>query len=249
MQKLDFEIQLPEIESARDLSIHEEYFWLNQNGTKRKLRLHDYAEVYQIPYLYEHLMERLDSQSHVMLASLLVEEFTEAGDKVEDMIVLDMGAGSGLVGKSLFNLGIKSIVGIDILFEAAQAACQQYPGIYENYYVENLSNLTEMTKQALNSRGFNSLICCSALSNNHIPAKALSVVFNQVVPNGCIAFNVAKYFWEDNTQTGFRQQHSWVEDHSIFEIMRMHSYRHRFYTDGRPLEYFAIVGRKKSNIL
>ncbi|MDJ0675825.1 MAG: 50S ribosomal protein L11 methyltransferase [Calothrix sp. MO_167.B42] len=249
MQKLDFEIQLPEIESARNLPIHEEYFWLNQNGTKRKLRLHDYVEVYQIPYLYESLMEKLDSQSHAILASLLVEQFTQTGGTIEDMVVLDMGAGSGLVGQSLANLGVKSIVGIDILPEAAQAACQQYPGVYENYYVENLTNLTEVTKQALNRRGFNSLICCSALSNNHIPAEALSVVFNQIVHDGWIAFNVAKYFWEDNTKTGFRQQHSWVEDPSIFQVVQMHPYRHRFYTDGRPLEYFAIVGRKQSNIV
>ena len=246
MQKIDFEIQLPEIESARNLAIHEEYFWFNQNGTKRKLRLHDYVEVYQIPYLYEHLMEKLDSQSHRVLTSLLVEQFTQAGGTVEDMVVLDIGAGSGLIGQTLAGLGVKSMVGIDIIPEAAEAACQQYPGVYENYYVEDLSKLTEITKQALNRRGFNSLICCSALSNGHVPADALSVVFNQIAPNGLIAFNVAEYFWKDNSKAGFRHQHSWVENQSVFEIMRMHSYRHRFYTDGRPLEYLAIVGRKRS---
>ncbi len=132
-------------------------------------------------------------------------------------------------------------MGIDIIPEAAQAARQQYPGVYENYYVEDLTNL--------NRRGFNSLICCSALSNGHVPADALSVVFNQIAPHGWIAFNVAQYFWKDKTKAGFRHQHSWVEDQVIFEIMRMHPYRHRFYTDGRPLEYLAIIGRKRSSFL
>ncbi len=247
MQKVDFEIQLPETERVRNLPIHEEYFWFKQNGTKRKLRLHDYVDVYQIPYLYEHLMEKLDSKSHTVLTSLLVEQFTQAGGTVEDMVVLDIGAGSGLVGKTLADLGVKSIVGIDIVPEAAQAAQRQYPGIYENYYVEDLTKLTEMTKQALNGRGFNCLICCSALSQGHVPADALSVVYNQVAPDGFIAFNVAQYFWEDNTKTGFRQQHSWVEDKAVFEVIQKHPYRHRFYTDGRPLEYLAIVGRKRSS--
>ncbi|NEP78529.1 MAG: methyltransferase domain-containing protein [Okeania sp. SIO3B3] len=247
MQKINFEIQLPEMESIRNLPIHEEYFWFKQNGTKRKLRLHDYIEVYQIPYLYEHLMEKLDSKSHTVLTSLLVEQFTQAGGIVEDMVVLDIGAGTGLVGKTLADLGVKSIVGIDIVPQAAQAAKSQYPGVYQNYYVEDLTKLTETTKQALNSRGFNCLICCSALSQGHVPADALSVVYNKVIPNGFIAFNVAQYFWEDDTETGFRQQHSWIEDRAVFEIIQKHPYRHRFYTDGRPLEYLGIVGRKRSS--
>ncbi|MGD1716006.1 hypothetical protein [Dapis sp. BLCC M172] len=44
IQKVDFEIELPEIERIRNLPIHEEYFWFKENGTKRKLRLHDYIE-------------------------------------------------------------------------------------------------------------------------------------------------------------------------------------------------------------
>ncbi|NEQ62553.1 MAG: hypothetical protein F6K53_36280, partial [Moorea sp. SIO4A1] len=48
---------------------------------------------------------------HIVLTSLLVEQFTQAGGTVEDMVVLDMGAGSGLVAKTLADLGVKSIVG------------------------------------------------------------------------------------------------------------------------------------------
>lgn len=192
-------------------------------------------------------MEKLDCKSHSILGSLLVEHFTQADSKVEDMIVLDIGAGTGMVGKTLADSGVKSIVGIDIIPQAVQAAQRQYPGVYEDYYAEDLTKLTETTKQTLNSREFNCLICCSALSHGHVPADALSVVYNQIIPNGFIAFNVAQYFWEDNTENGFRQQHSWVENPDIFEIVQMYPYRHRFYTDGRPLEYLAIVGRKRSS--
>lgn len=47
MQKVDFEIQLPETEIVRNLPIQEEFFWLRQNRKERKLRVQDYAQIYQ----------------------------------------------------------------------------------------------------------------------------------------------------------------------------------------------------------
>ena len=94
MQKVNCEIQLPDIDSARNLTIQEEYFWLIQNGTKRKVRLHNYADLYKVPYLYEQAYQKLNNQSHIVLPSLLLEQFTQAGGAVEDMVVLDIGAGS-----------------------------------------------------------------------------------------------------------------------------------------------------------
>ncbi|NET52303.1 MAG: class I SAM-dependent methyltransferase [Merismopedia sp. SIO2A8] len=246
MQTLNFEINLPEIENSRNLPIHEEYFLLTHDDSTSPVRLHDYSTIYSIPFLYEHLMERLSCQSHTVLTSLLVQEFTHHDRTVNDMVVLDMGAGSGLVGHTLSTLGVQSLVGIDIEPEAAQAARRQYPGIYENYYVEDLRHLTQQTQRALAQRQFNCMICCSALSNGHVSADALSAVFNQIANNGCVAFNVAQYFWEDDTETGFRQQHPWVDNPDIFEVAQMQPYRHRLYTDGRPLEYLAIIGRKRS---
>lgn len=102
MKDIDFEIRIPE--EVRSLVIQEEFFWLNQNGQERKLRLHDYTEVYRIPHLYEHLMEKLQAKSHTVLSSLLIDRVTQAGGAVEDLIVLEVGAGSGMVGKALVDL-------------------------------------------------------------------------------------------------------------------------------------------------
>lgn len=252
MQKQDCEIQLPKSEPPTEelrepyLPIHEEYFWFSQNGTKRKLRLHDYAEVYRIPYLYEHLTEKLHYQSHTVLSSLLVEKLTQAGGKVEDIVVLELGAGSGMAGKALRELGIESITGIDILPEAAKAAEREYPGVYENYYVEDLTDLSETTQQKLNSRGFNCLVCCSALSKGHLPGDALSVALQAIAPNGWIAFNVPKYIWDNKGPGGLAQLHPWVAETNILDIVATHSYQHRIYMDGRSLEYVAIIGRKRN---
>ncbi|MGB3511824.1 MAG: class I SAM-dependent methyltransferase [Microcoleaceae cyanobacterium] len=252
MHKVDFQIQLAESEPPteelreRYLPIHEEYFWLNQNGTKRKLRLHDYAEVYRIPYLYEHLMEKLHCQSYTLLPSLLIEQFTQVGGKVEDMVVLDIGAGSGMVCKTLRVLGVKSVTGIDILPEAAIAAERQYPGVYENYYVEDLTDLSKSTLLKLNPRRFNCLVCCSALSQGHVPADALSIALNAIAPNGWIAFNMPKYIWDNQGAGGLVQLHPWVAETDVLDILATHYYQHRIYMDGRSLEYVAIIGRKRN---
>ncbi|NEP52514.1 MAG: class I SAM-dependent methyltransferase [Moorea sp. SIO3C2] len=248
MQNVDFEIQLPEIESTRNLPIQEEYFWLIQNGTKRRLRLHDYTELYQIPYLYEQIYQKVNNQSHIVLPSLLVEQFIQAGGTVEDMVVLDVGAGSGWVGKTLADLGVKSIVGIDIMPKAAELARQQYPGVYQNYYVEDLTNLSNTAREGLNSQQFNCLICSAALGFNHIPAQGWATAFNAIAPDGWIVFNVQKERWDDESSASFVAWHPWVGKTEIFEIIETHEYQHRFHFDGRPLYYVAIIGKKRGNI-
>lgn len=246
MKNIDFEIRIPE--EIRNLVIQEEFVWVRQNGKERKLKLHDYTEVYKIPYLYEHIMEKLQATSHTVLSSLLIDKVAQAGGAVEDLVVLEVGAGSGMVGKALADLGVKSITGIDILPEAAEAAQREHPGVYENYYVEDLTNLSETARQAISSRGFNCIVCGSALGFNHIPAPGWATAFNAIAPKGWIAFNVQKERWEDKNADSFAAHHPWVAETDIFEIAQTHEYQHRFYLDGRSLRYVAIVGIKQSNI-
>lgn len=248
MQKVDFEIQLPETEIVRNLPIQEEFFWLSQNGNEGKLRLHDYAQIYRIPHLYEYLMEKLQAKSHIVLSSLLIDKVTQAGGDVKDLIVLEVGAGSGMLGQALADLGVKSITGIDILPEAAQAAKRECLGVYENYYVEDLTNLSEKALDTLSSRGFNCMVCASALSSNHIPPLALATAFNLIAPNGSIAFNVQKEGWEEKGEASFVARNPWVAETDIFEIAQKHDYQHRFHMDGRPLYYKATIGTKRANI-
>ena len=245
MKRTDFQIRLPK--DFGSASIDEEYFFLTQHGQERKLMLHDYAELYQIPGLYEYLVfEILGYQSPRMLSSLLIEQVTQAQDVVSELVVLEIGAGSGLMGKALANLGVKSITGMDIIPEAAQAAKREYPEVYENYYVEDLAKLSEGASKALESRGFNCLVCCSALS--HIPTLALSTAFNLIQPNGWLAFNVIPNDWHKRDANGFVGRHSWVGENDVFEVRGEYPYLHRYYMDGRPLEYVAIIGTKIGQI-
>ena len=140
MTDIDFEVRIPQ--EINNLVIQEEFFWLTQNGEERKVRLHDYRELYKVPHLYEYIMEKLQEKSHSVLSSLLINQVIQGGRNIEDLVVLEVGSGSGMVGKALSDLGVKSITGIDIVPEAKEAAKRDYPGVYENYYIEDLTSIT-----------------------------------------------------------------------------------------------------------
>lgn len=246
MTKSNYEIIIPK--AINNLVIQEEFFYLRQNGKERKIKLHDYVELYGTPRLYESVMEQLQEKSHLVLPALLSECVAGANQKIEDLSVLEVGAGSGAVGKSLSDLGVKSIVGIDIVPEAKAAATRDYPGVYSNYYVEDLANLSPDTQAALIQKKFNCIICGSALGFNHIPAQTWAKAFNVIAPNSWVVFNVQKKRWEDEGNNSFEAWHPWIKDQEIINVTQMHEYQHRLYLDGRPLYYVAILGTKVGDI-
>ena len=115
-----FKVRLPE--NIETLPINEEYFFITENGVERRLKLHEYAEVYRIPGLYNYLaLEKLYYRSPEFMASLLSENLKNSGESVKDLKLLELGAGSGLFGEAVAKLGVKSIIGIDIVPEAAHS--------------------------------------------------------------------------------------------------------------------------------
>ena len=64
-------IQFPKTETS-DLQQDESYFYLQGSAGNRKIRFHDYDEIYQIPGLYEQLFyDRLKCSSPAKITSIL----------------------------------------------------------------------------------------------------------------------------------------------------------------------------------
>ena len=55
--------------------------------------------------------------------------------------VLDVGAGNGMVGEELDRMGARHIVGVDIIPEAKEAAERDRPGVYDDYFVVDLTDV------------------------------------------------------------------------------------------------------------
>lgn len=253
MSQVDFQIRFPETSS--DLR-NQEYFFVIQNGQESKYNLQQYEEVFNVPGLYEAVTTKLKYQSPQTIAMQLITQVIKVKQEIDSLVVLDIAAGTGFAGKELASLGVKSIVGVDIIPEAAKAAQRDYPGVYEKYYIEDLTNISPTAQQELANRGFNCLVCCSSLSC-HFPIQGFINSFNLIENNGWVAFNVNTYVIEDpnNTDTfeykkaaQFTQLYHYMVKAGILEITNKHYYLHRLLTNGKALDYVAVTARKRENI-
>lgn len=227
----------------------EEYCIIEQDGQERRIRFHDYHEIYAIPGLYEHLFhERLKCKSPDVITRLLIEQIDKSSAPISELAVFDLGAGNGIVGGMLKQNGAKLIVGIDVVPEAAIAARRDRPGVYDDYYIEDLRNLTLDARRRIGARGLNCLVTSGALGFGDIPAPAFAAGYNLIAADGWIAFNIKEDFIEKGDSTGFSDLVKSMLDGGILDLRVRHRYCHRLSLDGRALYYVAVVGVKKAPI-
>jgi hypothetical protein len=244
----EFSLRFPGLEAGPQPQ-DEEYCIIEHHGRERRIRLHDYHEIYAIPGLYEEIFcERLKYSSPDVVTRLLIEQVKKSLTPVSKLAVFDMGAGNGIVGEILRQRGAPLIVGIDIFPQAAEAAQRDRPGVYDHYYVEDLQNLSSATRKELEANGFNCLITVGALGFGDILLPAFAEGYNLIVDGGWVAFNIKEDFLEQGDPTGFSHIVKSMADRGILDIKVRHRYCHRITADGRPLYYVAVIGEKQTSI-
>ncbi|MEM8533139.1 MAG: class I SAM-dependent methyltransferase [Chloroflexota bacterium] len=247
MTESELLVQLPD--DVRNLSQDEEFFFVTQDGNRRKIRFHDYGEIYKIPGLYEHLFyERLKCNSPRVISSLLADRVDQTDNTISDLVVLDLGAGNGMVGETLRQQGVKEVIGIDIVPEAAEAAKRDRPDVYSSYYVEDLCNLPNKVQDSLESTPFNCLSCVAALGFGDIPPEAFAQGYNFIADDGWVAFSIKEDFVHAHDESGFAGLIERTVSDGRLDILVKQPYQHRLAIDGQPLYYMAIVGQKRADI-
>jgi len=241
MQLRDCKINFPE--NADRLDQDEEWILLTSEDQQKKVRLHDYSEIYNIPGLYEEVVyTRLKCDSPRVICSMLQKQLDAAGP--ETLRVLDFGAGNGMVGEYLEEkIGCESLVGIDIIPEAVSATCRDRPGLYDDYYVMDLCDIGKDEEDLLAKWRFNTLITIAALGYGDIPSRAFVNAFNLLEDGSWIAFNIKDRFLKEEDRSGFKETLDNMFDHCL-QILQSERYCHRLSMSGEPLHYMAVVGRK-----
>jgi hypothetical protein len=214
-------------------------------GDTRRIRFHDYAAIYAVPGLYEHLFyERLQCCSPATVVGLLEHELREEAVDPGTVRALDLGAGNGMVGEELCGLGLGTVVGVDLLDAAAAAAARDRPGVYDEYFALDLTQPTPDELAALRAYEFNCLACVAALGFGDVPTPVFMAGFDLLAEGGWLAFNIKQDFLSDGDRTGFESLLRDLVDSGAIEIRARRVYRHRLSTSGLPLSYVAMVGRK-----
>jgi hypothetical protein len=241
-------IQFPKNESSK-LNQDEVYFYLEEEDGQRKIRFHDYDKIYQIHGLYEQIFyDRLKCTSPEKVSTILEASLKQSGGNLSKLRVLDFGAGNGMMGEALKKYGVSRLVGIDILPEAYEAMVRDRPGLYDAYYVEDLTQLSTEKKEDIASWQCDCMVTVAALGFGDIPVKAFIEALNIVKTKGWLAFNIKETFFDTNDKSGFSKMIRELIFSEYLDVYHIERYRHRLSIDGEPLYYFAIAGRKNADI-
>ena len=215
----------------------------------RQIRFHDYDELYSVPGLYEKVIyDILRCDSPRVVRNLLESELSDSGVPADELRVLDLGAGNGMVGEELADLGAKFIVGVDIIEEAAESTERDRPGLYDHYHVLDMTTLNEARRRELASYRFNTLTCVAALGFGDIPTRAFVAAYNLIRPGGWIAFNIKEEFLTNGDRLGFSGLIRVMLDDGTLELRQRRLYQHRLATDRQPLHYVAMVAIKRGDV-
>lgn len=243
-----YRIQFPVAESS-NLTQDEAYFFLWEGKKKRKIRFHDYDEIYKVPGLYEQLFyDRLKCQSPKKVAEILESSVAQSNQNFSELRVLDLGAGNGMMGEELKRYGVSRLVGVDIIRDAELATERDRPSVYDAYYTEDFTRLKPAIRDEIASWSLDCLTTIAALGFGDIPPEAFIQAFNIIQSEGWVAFNIKETFLAKSDTSGFSNMMRELIFSEYLDLYHLERYRHRLSIDGRPLYYFAIAGRKTADI-
>lgn len=242
------ELRLPAASPGR-LTQDEEWCEVCVDGVWRSIRFHEYGALYEIPGLYERLFyDQLECRSPRTIRELLSSELDRAGADPSELIVLDLGAGNGMVGEQLAELDARSIVGIDLIEQAAAATERDRPGVYDDYLVADLTELEAEEREQLAGWGFNCLTTVAALGFDDIPPEAFAVAYELIEPGGWIAFTIKEDFLTHRDASGFERLIRRALDEGTLDLRAQRRYRHRLSSTGHPLHYVAMIAIKAGEL-
>jgi len=243
-----YRIQFP-VAETNVLGQDEAYFFLYEGSKKRKIRFHDYEEIYKSPGLYEQLFyDRLKCQSPKKVTEILRSSVAQSESNFSELRVLDFGAGNGMMGEELKHYGVARLVGVDIIKQAELATERDRPSVYDAYYAEDFCNLNEEVKNDISSWSLDCMTTIAALGFGDIPPEAFIQAFNIIQGEAWVAFNIKETFLTKSDTSGFSNMMRELIFSEFMDLYHLERYRHRLSIDGRPLYYFAIAARKNADI-
>ena len=217
---------------------------VTQNKTRR-IRFHDYDEVFEIPGLYEKLFyDRLKCCSPSYVVNLLEDVAQEWGTDLNEFSVLDVGAGNGMVGDELRHRGVSKMVGVDIIEEAKEATLRDRPGVYDDYRVADLTNIPKANEDALRKHDLNCMTTVAALGYGDIPPLAFLQALDLISTPAWLAFNIKEDFLHERDQSGFSRLIRQLIQEDFIMPLCYRRYRHRLSMTGEPLYYVAMIAKK-----
>ena len=211
------------------------------------VHLHDYDRIYAVPGLYEHVVqEQLQCRSPQVAAEGFVRGVAETRLQPSSLTVLDVGAGTGLVGDLLVRGGIRRMVGVDALPAAREACMRDRPGVYGAYLTGDLASGDSMLLAGLREQAPGGLVSAGAFGGTHAPPAALINAL-ALLPSGApVALTIDERWMDASDPGGFGVAVHRLIDQGDLEVVQRTRFKHRITTTGEPIFYELLVGRTAS---
>jgi hypothetical protein len=212
-------------------------------GDDEIVHLHDYTRIYAVPGLYEYVVqEQLQCRSPQVAAEGLLRAVASAKLEAASMTVLDVGAGTGLVGDLLLADGVKRVVGVDALPAARTACMRDRPGVYGTYLIGDLAAGDSELFTSLREQGVGGLVSAGAFGGTHAPPAAF-VNALAILPAGApIALTIDERWMDASDPGGFGCEVQRLVDQGDLKVVERTRFKHRITTTGEPIFYELIVG-------
>jgi SAM-dependent methyltransferase len=217
-----------------------EYVALRGDGaaTEEIVHLHDYARIYETPGLYEHIVqELLECSSPQVAVAALTSAIGQLRLDPADLVLLDLGAGTGLVAELLAPLGLAGVVALDLLPQARDAARRDRPAVYRDYLVGDLADPAPELVALLERHELRGLIAAGALGGSHMPASALDRALALLPAGSPVVFTVHEHWTQTDAPGGLRTPLARLFDSGELQLLERSRFRHRLTTTGMPITY------------
>lgn len=202
----------------------------------RETGFHDYAALYAVPGLYEAAYFRhLGGASPHLLADLLAE-VVPAAERAGHP-VLDVGAGTGMVGELLAARGFRRVAGTDLEPASAAAIRRDRPGAYADVRTLDLLHLSADDRAWLAACAPRIVTVAGAVGFGHLPEEAFGVLTGLLPPGGLLALTTARGFEAEPALAG----HVRLLSGPAYAERARRDGLHRRTPDGGQLEVTALV--------
>ena len=221
----------------------DEYVALREDGAEEELvHLHDYTRVYGVPGLYEHIVQDLlRCRSPQVAAEALARVLSRFELDPGGIRLLDLGAGTGLVGELARGLGVGHLVGLDALTAARDACERDRPGVYDDYLVGDLVDPSPELSARLRAHRPDALIAAGAFGGTHMPASGLLGAL-RLLPGGApVVFTIHEHWTHTDDPGGFRTPLARLFTSGALELVERSRFLHRLTTGGEPIHYELIA--------
>lgn len=217
-----------------------EYIALSEHET---VHLHEYTRIYAVPGLYEHVVqERLRCTSPQVAADGFLRAAARLGLEPGSMTVLDVGAGTGLVGELVHRGGVARVVGVDSLPAARTASLRDRPGVYAGYVVGDFLH-PDALREALRPYPLGGLVSAGAFGGTHATPRALDNALAVLPPGAPVAFTIDERWMDESDPDGFGAGVDRLVADGRLAVLERTRFQHRVTTTGEPIFYRLVVGR------